>query len=316
MKTVFMGTPDFAVAILNAVKGAGHEISAVVTQPDRPKGRGNAVAMSDVKVRALELGIPVLQPEHVRNNPEFAEALRAIQPDVIVVAAFGQILPEEILKLPRLGCINVHASLLPKYRGAAPIQHAVINGDEVAGVTTMQMAAGMDTGDMLEKASVTLAPDETGGSLFDRLAAVGAELIVSTLKKAEEGTLVPEAQDEALATYAGMLDKKSGRIDWTMPAVRTECLIRGLNPWPTAYTGRAGKMLKIWKAEVVPEGEQTAVPGGMVPGDVVTVRKDSFSVLTGDGLLRILEVQPEGRKRMTADAYLRGYPVAEGEHLS
>ena len=315
MRIVFMGTPDFAVSILDAVKDAGHEICAVVTQPDRPKGRGGALAMSDVKKRALELGLPVLQPERVRGNAEFADALRRMHPDVIVVAAFGQILPKDILELPRLGCINVHASLLPKYRGSAPIQQAVLNGDEYAGVTTMQMGEGLDTGDMLEKAQIKLHPDETGGSLFDRLAGVGADLIVSTLKKAEDGTLHPEPQDDALASYAGMLDKKSGRIDWSKPAIVIERLIRGMNPWPTAYTYRDGKMLKIWRAVPISPEEMQVLPEGVIPGDCVILRKDSFAVLTGEGVLRILEVQPEGKKRMAADAYLRGYPVAVREHF-
>ena len=316
MRIVFMGTPDFAAVILDAVHAAGHEILAAVTQPDRPKGRGKAVAMSDVKMRAMELGIPVLQPERVRNNEEFAESIRTMHPDVIVVAAFGQILPKEILELPRLGCINVHASLLPKYRGSAPIQQAVLNGDKIAGVTTMQMAEGLDTGDMLEKASVELAPDETGGSLFERLSWVGAALIVSTLEKAEAGTLRPEPQDDALSSYAGMLDKKSGRIDWTKPACVIERLIRGMNPWPTAYTNRDGKLLKIWKAEVLGREAEEAVPADAMPGDCVLIRKDSFSVRCGDGILRVLEVQPEGKKRMAADAYLRGYPMNGGEHFA
>ena len=315
MRVIFMGTPDFAAAILDAVYGAGHEICAAVTQPDRPKGRGKALAMSDVKLRAAELGIPVLQPERVRGNREFADEVKRMDPDVIVVAAFGQILPKEILDIPRLGCINVHASLLPKYRGSAPIQQAVLNGDEYAGVTTMQMGVGLDTGDMLEKASIRLKPDETGGSLFDRLAVLGAELIVSTLKKAEAGTLTPEPQDDSLASYAGMLDKKQGEIDWTKPAEVIERLVRGMNPWPTAYTYRGGKMLKLWKTEVIPAGEEPGILKEALPGEAALSGKDSFAVRCGEGVLKVLEVQPEGKKRMASDAYLRGYPLTDGEVL-
>jgi methionyl-tRNA formyltransferase len=310
MRIVFMGTPDFAVSILDAVHSAGHEILACVTQPDRPKGRGHAVAMSAVKVRALELGIPVLQPVRVRKDNAFIEEIRDLSPDVIVVAAFGQILPKALLDIPRLGCINVHASLLPKYRGAAPIQWAVINGDRETGVTTMAMDVGLDTGDILEQKKVLLDPKETGGSLFDRLAAAGAELIVSTLAKAEKGTLDPVKQNDAEATHVGMLTKEMGDIDWSKDARSIECLIRGLNPWPTAYSFLADQQIRIFAADVLPDDPE---PAGLPCGTVIAADRSGILVKTGSGCLRITELQPAGRRRMSADDYLRGHAVKRGD---
>lgn len=309
MKIVFMGTPDFAVPTLEALVQGGHEVLAVVTQPDKPKGRGKAVLMTPVKEKALEYQIPVYQPVRIKKDEEFFEILKQLNPEAIVVTAFGQILPERILTLPKYGCFNVHASLLPKYRGAAPIQWAVINGDKESGVTTMQMDVGMDTGDMLEKIVVTLDPKETGGSLFDRLSTAGGELILSTLQKAEAGTLTPVKQPEEEATYAGMLTKALGQIDWTKDAAVIERLIRGLNPWPSAYTSYEGKTLKLWDADVVTEKSEA------VPGTVVRVEKDSFYVQTGSDLLKINELQLEGKKRMDSAAFLRGYPMTEGTVL-
>ena len=238
-----MGTPDFAVPTLEALIGAGHELAAVVTQPDKPKGRGKAVLMTPVKERALECGIPVYQPKRVR-EPEFLDVLRKLNPDVIVVVAFGQILPREILTLPPFGCVNVHASLLPKYRGAAPIQWAVIDGETVSGVTTMQMNEGLDTGDILEQEEISLDPEETGGSLFEKLASLGGKMILSTLKGLEDGSIIPRAQGEMTTPYAKMLTKAMGEIDWSMDAASIERLVRGLNPWPSAYTYVNGKTLK------------------------------------------------------------------------
>lgn len=252
MKVIFMGTPDFAVGTLGALHAAGHNIVLVVTQPDRPKGRGKALAASPVKEAAEKLGIPVYQPERVR-RPECVEYLRTFAPDVVVTAAFGQILPQAILDIPVYGCVNVHASLLPKYRGAAPIQWAVINGEQVTGVTTMLMDAGLDTGDILLQEEITLDPKETGGSLFDRLSVVGAGLCVKTLDALAAGTLIPIKQDDTQATKVGLIDKSLGRIDWTMPAKKIECLIRGLNPWPSAFTTLEGKTLKVWSADVLEE---------------------------------------------------------------
>lgn len=311
MRVVFMGTPDFAVATLEALLRGGHEVAAVVTQPDKPKGRGKSVVMTPVKEKALEHGILVYQPERIKKDDTFFEILKALTPEAIVVTAFGQLLPERILNLPKYGCINVHASLLPKYRGSAPIQWAVINGDEESGITTMMMDAGMDTGDMLEKAVVKLEPKETGGSLFDRLSQAGGELILSTLKKMEEGSIMRTRQPEEGVSYAGMLDKALGKVDWSKDAVSIERLIRGLNPWPSAYTSFEGKTLKLWDADVILDQD---VPGA-VPGRIIRVEKNSFCVQTGRGILKINELQLEGKKRMDTGAFLRGCPVTEGSNL-
>ena len=304
MRIVFMGTPDFAVPTLEALIGAGHELAAVVTQPDKPKGRGKAVLMTPVKEKALECGIPVYQPKRVR-EPEFLDVLRNLNPDVIVVVAFGQILPREILTLPPFGCVNVHASLLPKYRGAAPIQWAVIDGETVSGVTTMQMNEGLDTGDILEQEEISLDPEETGGSLFEKLASLGGKMILSTLKGLEDGSIIPRAQGEMTTPYAKMLTKAMGEIDWSMDAASIERLVRGLNPWPSAYTYVDGKTLKIWKARV------EAGEAGNEPGQV-RVTKDRLLVETGNGVLSILELQLEGKKRLEAAAFLRGFSIETG----
>ena len=310
MKIVFMGTPDFAVPTLEALYQSRHEVAAVVTQPDKPKGRGKAMAMPPVKEKALEYGIPVYQPVRVRKDEAFFEELTKIQPDVIVVIAFGQILPERILNLPKYGCINVHASLLPKYRGAAPIQWAVIDGEKESGVTTMQMDAGLDTGDMLLKETVALEEKETGGSLFDKLSEVGAQLLIKTLEALENGTVTAQKQPaESPTPYAAMLTKKQGEIDWNQDAKKIECLIRGLNPWPSAYTHYRGKTLKIWDAQVEPEDSKEKAGFGTA----VKVTKNDLVIQTANGLLSLKEVQPEGKKRMEVDAFLRGYPVECGE---
>lgn len=303
MKIVYMGTPDFAVPTLEALVKGGHEVIAAVTQPDKPKGRGKAVLMTPVKEKALEYNIPVYQPVKAR-DPEFVALLQEMNPDAIVVVAFGQILPKAILDIPKYGCINVHASLLPKYRGAAPIQWAVIDGEEVSGVTTMLMDEGLDTGDMLEKIEYVLDPNETGGSLFDKLSALGGELILSTLEKLENGTITRTPQGDAVTSYAKMLQKSMGKIDWSMEAVKIERLIRGLNPWPSAYTSLKGKTVKIWSAKVE-EGQTTGNPGR------VTVTKDQLLVECGEGYLSITELQLEGKKRMDTAAFLRGFAVED-----
>jgi len=308
MKVIFMGTPDFAVGTLKSLIASEHEVTAVVTQPDKPKGRGKAMQFPPVKEVAMEAGIPVLQPKRVR-EPETVEALRNIEADVIVVVAFGQIIPKEILAMKTYGCINVHASLLPKYRGAAPIQWAVIDGEKESGVTTMQMDEGLDTGDMLLKAVVPLEKAETGGSLFDKLSCTGAELLLETLAGLEKGTLAPEKQGESPTAYAKMLKKEMGRIDWTKGAEEIERLVRGLNPWPSAYSHLNGKTLKIWRAEVEERDSEKE------PGTVVGVAKDGFGVQTGKGILKIRELQLEGKKRMDAGAFLRGYQMEEGMKL-
>lgn len=308
MRVIFMGTPDFAVGTLEAVVAAGHEVVLAVTQPDKPKGRGRRMQFPPVKEAALAHSIEVYQPRRVR-EPECVEYLRKYEPDMIVVAAFGQILPREILDMPRYCCINVHASLLPKYRGAAPIQWAVLNGDKTAGVTIMRMDAGLDTGDMISRVEVTLDEKETGGSLFDRLAKLGAKLCVETMADIEAGKAQYEKQDEALATHVGMIDKRLGKIDWTKPAVQIERLIRGLNPWPSAYTALDGKTLKIWSADVLPDGNTNEA------GTVVKVSKEELVIQTGDGRLSLTEIQLEGKKRMPAADFLRGYRVEEGTSL-
>ena len=308
MKVIFMGTPDFSVGTLAALVEAGHEVVLAVTQPDKPKGRGKEMQYTPVKEYALEKGIPVYQPERVR-RPECIEELKKYQADVCVVIAFGQILPKEILEMTPCGCINVHASLLPKYRGAAPIQWAIINGESVSGVTTMQMDEGLDTGDMLEKVEVPLGEKITGGELHDLLAEAGAKLCVQTLEKLEKGELKPEKQGETPTAYARMLDKKLGNIDWTRPAIEIERLIRGLNPWPSAYTTWNEKTMKIWAADVV-DAQETAEPG-----TITEVTKQTFSVQTGDGVLQIKELQIPGKKKMSSDAFLRGYQVKTSEKL-
>lgn len=309
MRIIFMGTPDFSVGTLEALVEAGHEVVLAVTQPDKPKGRGKEMQFTPVKECALRHGIPVFQPKKVR-DPECVEELKKYQADVCVVIAFGQILPKEILEMTPYGCINVHASLLPSYRGAAPIQWAVIRGEKISGVTTMQMDEGLDTGDMLEKTEIILDEKETGGSLHDKLAEAGAKLCVHTLDKLVQGDLTPQKQGESPTEYARMLDKKLGDIIWEQSAVEIERLIRGLNPWPSAYTDWNGKTMKIWEADAVP-GENTE----KAPGTITDVTKDDFAVQTGDGQLRVRALQIPGKKRMEADAFLRGYQVKVGEHL-
>ena len=320
MRIVFMGTPDFSVPALKALVEAGHQVIAVVTQPDKPKGRGKEVQMTPVKIQAMEYGIPVYQPAKVR-EASFVEVLQGMEADVYVVIAFGQLLPKAVLELPKYGCINIHASLLPKYRGAAPIQWCVIDGERETGITTMMMDVGLDTGDMLEKTVIPIEEKETGGSLHDKLSLAGGALILSTLKKLEEGTLVRTPQTDEGTCYAKMLTKSLGDIDWNQSAVSIERLIRGLNPWPSAYTLWNGKTIKIWSADVTTGREAAAflsesgLPSetGITPGTVVCSDKHSLVVCTGDGLLSVRELQMEGKKRMDTPAFLRGYPIPEGD---
>lgn len=320
MRIVFMGTPDFSVPALKALVEAGHQVIAVVTQPDKPKGRGKEVQMTPVKIQAMEDGIPVYQPAKVR-EASFVEVLKGLEADVYVVIAFGQILPKAVLELPKYGCINIHASLLPKYRGAAPIQWCVIDGERETGITTMMMDVGLDTGDMLEKAVIPIEEKETGGSLHDKLSMAGGDLILSTLKKLEEGTLVRTPQTDEGTCYAKMLTKSLGDIDWNQGAVSIERLIRGLNPWPSAYTMWNGKTIKIWAADVIAGREaadflsESGVPAetGTAPGTVVCSDKRGLVVCTGGGLLSIRELQMEGKKRMDTPAFLRGYPIPAGD---
>ena len=307
LRIVFMGTPDFSVPTLRALVEAGHSIVGVYCQPDKQKGRGKQIQMPPVKEAALSLDLPVYQPATLRDYAVQKELID-LAPDVIVVIAYGKILPPWLIRLPKYGCINIHASLLPAYRGAAPIQWAVLNGEKESGVTIMQMDKGLDTGDMLLKRSVELSPKETGDSLHDKLMHLGAELIVEALSKLEKGELVPEKQKDELSSYAKKLTKAMGQIDWSKDAVSLERWIRGLNSWPSAYTFFGGKTLKIWEAQVAEEnGAQKAEPG-----QVVSVSREGFTVACGQGALQILSLQLEGKKRVLTREFLLGYQVEPG----
>ena len=304
MKAVFMGTPEFAVPTLQALIDH-HEVLAVVTQPDKQRGRGKKMQFPPVKEKAVEYDIPVYQPQRARDE-EFIEELKNLNPDVIVVVAYGQILPESILNIPKYGCINVHGSLLPKYRGAAPIQWAVLDGEEKTGITTMYMEKGLDTGDMIDKAEVVLDKKETAGPLHDKLMVLGADLLLETLKKLEDGTAVREKQNDEESCYAKMLSKDMGQIDFTKSAREIECLIRGMNPWPSAYTFLNGKTLKVWKCKVSTEKTDA------VPGTIFLADKEGIHTACGEGVLILTEVQLEGKKRMETEAFLRGYHIENG----
>ena len=308
MRVIFMGTPDFSVETFNALIDAGHEIVCVVTQPDRMKGRGKTVQFPPVKEAAIEHGITVYQPEKVR-SPEFMDILKGIEADIIVVVAFGQILSKEILEMYSYGCVNVHASLLPAYRGAAPYQWAILNGEKVTGVTTQQMNEGIDTGDIIEKVEVEIGPDETAGSLHDKLSRAGADLCVSTLAALEAGTATFTPQKDEESSYAKMLKKDMGNINWTKSAEEIERFIRGLNPWPSAYTKLNGKTLKIWKAKVLKEEA-----GSKAAGEFAFYDKKNWVIQTGKGCLALLEVQLEGKKRMGVEEFLRGYSLDKEEN--
>mgnify|MGYP001003333005 FL=1 len=311
MHIVFMGTPDFAVGSLQALCESGkHEILAVVTQPDRPKGRGNKLLQTPVKEYALAQGLTVYQPQKVK-TPEFVELLHELQPELIVVAAFGQFLSKEILELPKYGCINVHASLLPKYRGAAPIQYAIIKGEKESGVTIMQMDIGMDTGAMLDKVVVPIAENTTMGELHDALREQGATLLLQVIDKIAAGTAVAEPQDNEQATYATLLDRSMEHIDWSKTAQEVHNLIRGFNPAPSTFTKLPnGKSLKIWGSKITDKSSTAAA------GTVIETGKHSFFVACGEGVLEITEVQPESKKRMPAQVFLNGRGVQEGDLLA
>lgn len=306
MKIIFMGTPDFAAASLEALINSKHEVLAVVTQPDKPKGRKGELTSSPVKLIALEKGIEVYQPLKVRDE-EFIETIRSYKPDVIVVVAFGQIIPQSILVMPKYGCVNIHGSLLPKYRGAAPIQWAVLDGEKETGITTILMDKGIDTGDMLLKKTIQIAEDETSGSLFDKLMALGAETILETLEGLEEGRLTPIKQGESPTDYAKMLTKAMGKIDFNKSAKELDCFVRGMDPWPSAYTSLGGKTLKIWKVK--------PVKGSGKPGSVIEVRKDSFIIACGEDSLEVFEVQLEGKKRMKTGDFLKGSSLSIGQEF-
>ncbi len=306
MKILFMGTPDFAAGSLKSLINAGYEISAVVTQPDRPKGRSGKPVFSPVKEVAVEAGIPVLQPERIK-RPEETARLLEYPADIYVIAAFGQILSKEILDQPKYGCINVHASLLPKYRGASPIQRVILDGEKKTGITIMQMNEGLDTGDILYSKSLDLADDETFETLHDRLMDLGGEALVEALPLIEEGKITPVKQDDSLSCYAPLIKKEDGLIDWKNPSDRIYSQVRAFNPWPGAYTYISGKILKIWDAVPVQASGKA--------GDVIAVDKSSFTVACGDGAMKILALQPEGKKKMETSAFLLGNKTEIGEHL-
>ena len=311
MRVVFMGTPGFAVGTLEALLEAGHDVAAGVTQPDKPKGRGKELLMTPVKAEAVKHDIPVFQPERVRKNEEFLEELKKLAPDVIVVVAFGQLLPVSVLTLPKYGCVNVHASLLPMYRGAAPLQWVIINGEKVSGVTTMQMDKGLDTGDMLLKEEVAIEPKETYETYHDKLSVVGAQLLIKTLDGLEAGTITPVKQ-EGDTCYASMIDKSLGNLDFTRPAVELERLMRGLDPAPAAYSFLDGKLLKLFGADVVDSDKEYSA---QECGIITNITKNTFDITTGAGVLRVNEVQLEGKKRMDAASFLRGCRLTEGTAL-
>ena len=312
MRIIFMGTPEFAVPVLESLINSRHEVVAAVTQPDRPKGRGKNMQFSPVKECALAHNIPVMQPVNV-SVPEVIDELRAYEPELIVVVAFGQFVTKKIREMPKYGCINVHASLLTKYRGAGPIQWAVINGEKESGVTTMYMCREIDKGDMLLKDTVTLDPKETGDSLHDKLSMMGGPLLLKTIDQLENGSAVRIPQCEEESTYAPKLEKTMGNIDWTMDADRIERLVRGLNSWPGTFTKIHGKTVKIWDCDVVRQETLTENQAAATPGTVIVSEKDQLIVKAGNGALSLRMLQPEGKKNMTVDAYLRGYPIAQGE---
>lgn len=308
MRIVFMGTPDFAVRTLEAILDAGHEVAGVVTQPDKPKGRRKTLVPTPVKMLAEERGLTVYQPKRIRDE-EAVRILREWRPDVIVVVAFGQIIPKEILEMAPYGCLNVHASLLPSYRGAAPIQWAVLNGEKESGVTIMRMDEGLDTGDMIAKVQVLLDEKETSATLFDKLAKAGAQLLIETLPHVKDGTVVYEKQPEESPTpYASMISKQMGRIDWNCPADEIERLVRGMDPWPSAYTVMDGKILKIWASHVANETQNGNI------GQVLRADNTGIYIQTKEGVLCVEELQMEGKKRMAAETFLRGYTIKH-DHL-
>jgi methionyl-tRNA formyltransferase len=318
MRIVYMGTPEFAVSALEAIVAADHEVLAVFTQPDKAKGRSKSLVPTPVKMSAQKYNIPVYQPEKLRDE-ENVKLISDLSPDAIVVAAYGQILPESILNIPKFGCINIHASLLPRYRGAAPIERCIIDGEAVTGVTTMYMEKGLDTGDIIETSELEISPEDTGETLRDKLSKIGAELIISTLGKLEKGTATRTKQDDSKSNYAKMLDKEMGRIDFNKDAEAIERLIRGLIPWPCAYTDISGKNTKIYKAQVraVDEALKTSLlektPGlKFAPGEIIEVTKKAFTVMCGHDALLIKELQPEGKKPMPAAAFLNGNKLSPG----
>ncbi|MBI3947913.1 MAG: methionyl-tRNA formyltransferase [Armatimonadetes bacterium] len=308
MRIVYVGTPEFAVAPLRALYDAGCDIAGVISQPDRPKGRGRQPEVTPVAAVSRELGLALLQPEKV-NEPAVVEQVREWAPDAIVVAAFGQILRRPLLEIPRLGCVNIHASLLPHYRGGSPVQHALLNGDSVTGVTTMLMDPGMDTGPMLLQQPVPIEPDDTAGTLLDRLSRVGADLILQTLPALDAGHLEPVPQDASRATYAPNLTREDARVDWGHTAERIRNQVRAFNPKPGAWAVWGGREVKVWRAGTDDR------PAEATPGEVLEVSPRGVRVATGEGSLWLVEVQEAGKARMPAAAFARGARVRVGERL-
>lgn len=314
MNIVFMGTPDFAVESLDKLYDSGHNILAVVSQPDKPSGRGMKLMAPPVKEYAIEKNIKVYQPEKVRGNVEFIEEMKALKPDVMVVVAYGKLLPKEVLDIPKYGCINVHGSLLPKYRGSAPIQWAIINGESKTGITTMYMNEGMDTGDMILKKEIDILDSDTYGTLYEKLKKLGGKVIVETLEIIAEGFMQREKQPDDF-TMAPMINKTLGNIDWNKSALEIRNLIRGLNPMPGAYTQLDGRVMKIWSAEI--EKNILNMDNKEIPGTIVVANpKDGLMVVTGEGLLKITELQMTNAKRMSANDYLRGNSIEIGSVFS
>ena len=307
MRIIFMGTPDFAVPSLEKLIEAGHKVEAVFTQPDKPKGRGHKMQMSPVKEVAVKYDIPVYQPVTLRNNEEALSLIKTTAPDLIVVAAYGKILPETMLDLPKYGCINVHGSLLPKYRGAAPIQWAVINGDKVTGVTIQYLGVGIDTGDMIAKREMEIGENETSGELFDRMKTVGAELLIDTVTEIENGTAKREPQNESEATHAEMISKEMGALDWNEPASVLFNKIRGLNPWPCAYATLDGRKMKIFSAKLIDKNGKAGL---------AFVNGGALAVYCGEKALELCEIQPENGKRMLSSSYLLGHPIKEETYFN
>lgn len=305
MKIVFMGTPEFAVPCLQKIIDEGHEVLAVVTQPDKPKGRGKKLAMPPVKELALKYNIDVYQPVKARED-SFVEKLKEINPELIVVVAFGQILPKSILDIPKFGCVNVHASLLPKYRGAAPLNWVIINGEEKTGVTTMYMDVGLDTGDMILKSEIPLDDEITAGELHDKMMVQGAEVLKDTIDLISKGEAPREKQNDEETCYSPIMDKSLGNIDWSKSATDIHNLIRGVNPWPSAYTTYDKQTMKIWKTKVLDKlSEKT-------PGTILSVDKNGIEVSTGDKVLQIYEIQMSGKKRMIVSEYIKGNDISTG----
>lgn len=309
MNIVFMGTPDFAVPTLQMLIDEGHTISAVVTQPDRPKGRGNKETMPPVKELAVKYGLTVYQPDRIKDNETFYNDIKALNPDVMVVVAYGKILPETILNIPTLGCINIHGSLLPAYRGAAPIQWSIIDGQAETGVTIMYMDKGMDTGDMLLKRAMPIAKDDTYMTLHDKMKVVGAEALKEAMPTIISGGTTRQKQDDTVATYAPVIQKTLGEVNWSKPATAIDCLVRGVNPWPVAYTFYEGQVFKIWECVLTHETVDAA------PGTIVAVDKQGIHVQTGEGTLCITSLQAPNKKRMPVCEYIKGNTIEEGKLL-